>query len=240
MILVTPFKPLLILSTIIVLLGAFKAILSLWVLFSGGTNWVDKLESNLARTIKTQLQSISSWTDQTVGVNIRNAINGIRFIGAIFSFMVDNSALLRSWAFWLSIFLTVPFYGYISLLFACAYVGVAKIENIALQFPDALIDSLYMPFAWSALPASRVIRVIGGLQAVFMSIVGYNIWFRHLGNHLEKMTATAARFRGQLQDENLGARISQIEVLLAQPKPDATSESLAEKAKSVRKRNSSH
>jgi hypothetical protein len=208
-------KPGLFFVAIVSLIGAWKAVFGLWGMFSGRSTWVEKVETALNRAIEHHSKRIASWDGVSNPGEIRSAINAIRFYGAIFSFVSDNSPLLKSWAFATSILISVPFYCYISFLFSCAYLSIAKIVGLKFPWSEAFVDSLFMPFAWSALPPNILIKLIAGLQATCVSIIGYNVLFRHLGNRLDAITKIATSLRGPLQREEFKLTIGAVESKLS-------------------------
>jgi hypothetical protein len=152
LILTVNFKPFLVLAVIITLIGAGKSIWSLWGLFSGGPNWVDKVEDRVSTTIGGLIRQITQWDETSTPDEITKAVNALKFYGSVFNFITSNTVILTRWAFALSLLVSVPFYCYISFLFSCTYFGIGKIVNLDFPFSNALVDSLFMPFAWSALP----------------------------------------------------------------------------------------
>jgi hypothetical protein len=195
-------------------LGASRAILNLWGLFSGGSSWVDKVETSLGNKITELTAQIDRWDGVSDPEVIRQAINGLKLYRSVFNFIAENTAILTSWAFTASIAISIPFYCYISILFACTYFGIAKVSGANLPLQEAFVDSLFMPFAWSALPPNLLIRFVAGLQATCVSIIGYNIMFRHIGNRLERITKAATKLRSPFQSDPLPAKISKAEVAL--------------------------
>lgn len=208
-------KPLLVLAVLITFIGAAKAIWILWDIFSGGSSWVDNLEEKLALKIKELFNQIENWNESSKPEEIKQAINGLKFYRSVFNFITDNTAILTRWALTLSVLVSVPFYCYVSFLFACVYFGIAKVVGLDFAMSDAFVDSLYMPFAFSALPANILIRFIGGLQATCVAAIGYNIMFRHLGNRLDKISRAAAKLRNPFEEELLKARMQRVEDTLS-------------------------
>jgi hypothetical protein len=166
-----------------------------------------------------QIKAVLDWDGASSSANIRNAFNALKLYGAVLNFISDNSAVLASWAFTISVVVSVPFYCYVSFLFSCVYFGIAKVAALRLTLPEAFVDSLFMPFAWSALPANLPIRFIGGLQATCVSIVGYNILFRHLGNQLDRIAKAADSLHHPLVDESFKLGMGRVENLLSNPSP---------------------
>jgi len=212
-------KPFLLLASAVSLLGALKAIVNLWTIFSAPSNWIDKFEAALSKRMQGQIKAVLDWDGASSSANIRNAFNALKLYGAVLNFISDNSAVLASWAFTISVVVSVPFYCYVSFLFSCVYFGIAKVAALRLTLPEAFVDSLFMPFAWSALPANLPIRFIGGLQATCVSIVGYNILFRHLGNQLDRIAKAADSLHHPLVDESFKLGMGRVENLLSNPSP---------------------
>jgi hypothetical protein len=215
LILTVNWKPFIVIAIGVTFLGAAKAIWILWDIFSGGTGWVDKMENNFSIQIKALIEQISQWDGSTSPENLKQTINSLKFHRSLYNFITDNTAILKRWAFTLSLIVSVPFYCYVSFLFSCVYFGIGKISNFDFSFANAFVDSLFMPFAWSALPSNLPIRFIGGLQATYIAVIGYNILFRHLGSRLDKITAVACKLGNPFQEELLKARMQKVEEALS-------------------------
>jgi len=228
LILTVNFKPFLVLAVAITLVGAARAIWGLWGLFSGGSSWVDKLENRTSGKINELIQQITQWDESSTPEEIIKAVNALKFWDSLLNFITGNTVILTKWAFAVSLLVSVPFYCYISFLFSCVYFGIGKITNIDFSLSNALVDSLFMPFAWSALPPSISLRFIAGLQATCVTVIGYNILFRHLGNRLEEITRAATKLNDPFQDKLLRTKISRAEVILSStPKEKNVTESVS-------------
>lgn len=208
-------RPFLLLAIAVSLIGALKAIVNLWTIFSVPSNWIDGFKTKLAARIQSQIKTVIDWEGTSDSTDIRNMFNGLRLYGAVLKFVSDNSAVLTSWAFTISVVVSVPFYCYISFLFSCVYVGIAKVVALKLTFPEAFVDSLFIPFAWSALPPNLAIRFIGGVQAVCISIVGYNVLFRHLGSQFDRIAKAADSLHDPFVDESFKVKMSRVEEVLS-------------------------
>jgi hypothetical protein len=226
-------KPFLVAAIICCLIGVAKAILALWLVFSGGSNWVDNLEQRFAQKINELVQQLITSDLELNPEQTRNAANSIKLYRSLLNFITANSATLNRWAFTISLVITVPFYCYVSFLFSCVYFGISKIADLNFSFGNAVVDSLFMPFAWSALPQNLSIRFIGGIQATFVAIAGYNILFRHLGSRLDKITNAASRLLDPIEQDELKMRIRHLEEHL--PKTPPPVRGLIDRDKSTKK-----
>jgi hypothetical protein len=204
------------LAVFVTALGASRAIFNLWGLFSGTSTWVDKTETVLANKIAELTTQIDRWDGRSNPDVITQAVNSLKLYRSVLNFIADNTNILASWAFTASILISIPFYCYISLLFSCMYFGIAKISGLNFPLQEAFVDSLFMPFAWSALPSNLLIRFVAGLQATSVMIIGYNILFRHIGNRLDRITKVAAKLRDPFRGDTFITKLSQVEGVLSQ------------------------
>ncbi len=210
------YKPFIIFAIIVTLVGAMKALRNLWDLFSDKSLWIQKVEERFPTATHAFIDQITQWDGTSKADEVKKAINGLKLYESLFNFLADNNTLLSKWAFTISLVVSVPFYCYFGYLFSCAYFGVGKVQGLNFPWTSAILDSLYMPFAWTDLPKSLIIRFIGGLQAIFISAIGYAIFFRHLGDGLESVTSAATQLRGPFQDELLRDRLIRVEQMLSE------------------------
>jgi hypothetical protein len=195
--------------------GSMSAFRALWTIFSAESDGTLKIEEVLQKVIKIHLDKIVNWDGLSGHEDIKGQLNSLKLYESVFSFIHDNRLGFLKWSFAVSLAISVPFYIYMSYLFACSYVGIGKIAAQPFPFSTAILDSLYMPFAWTELPKIFSIRLIGGIQAVLVSAVGYTIFFRHLGTRFERILIATGRLRGPLDDELVRQKIGQVESLLA-------------------------
>jgi hypothetical protein len=180
-----------------------------------------------AKLIEGFISVITQW-DESSGIDdVKKAANSLKLYASVLNFIADNRVLLSRWAFAIAIGISIPFYCYISFLFSCVYYGIGKLQGITFPWPRALLDSLYIPFAWTDLPDSFPIRLIAGLHAIVIGFLGWNLFARHLGERLEHITVAASQLRGPLQDEAVKVRLSKIGEILSPNNMPPASDSMA-------------
>jgi len=219
LIMTVDYKPFLLLAVLVTLIGAARSFWVLWELFSGEPRWLSGLEEKLATVIRRQVDLVASWDGVSEPDEIKKQVNSIKLHDSILSFIRDNRSMLSRGAWMISLAVSLPFYGYLSYLFACVYFGIAKVFNLHFSFAYAFLDSLYVPFAWSDLPKNFAIRLIAGLQAICIGAVGWTVFFRHLGTRFEKMAVAAERLHEPFEDQRLRERLVQVQVLLSLETP---------------------
>jgi hypothetical protein len=195
--------------------GAIRSIYGLWSILSNTSKWVDNLKSNFASQIATNIRSVRDW-NHTYGVDeITKAANALKMVESVFRFISENRDFLAKGTTLFAAGITICFYCYFSFLFSSVYWGLAKLQNIHWHWSAALIDSLYMPFAFSNLPNNVPIQLLAGLQAIAVGIMGYNIFFRHLSGRFERIAVAASELRIPINDVELKGKLIIIEQFIS-------------------------
>ncbi len=210
-ILATNNRVLIVISTAITLLGATIAIYRLWDLMADASSWIEKLKGDFARQIATNVGRVRAWEEVSDLEEITKAANALKMLEAIFTFIADNKKFLARATTILAGFTSVAFYCYISFLFSCVYAGMAKVQGISWPWSAAFVDSLYIPFAFTNLPNNIPIQFMGGLQAVAITLIGWNIFFRHLNSRFERIAVAASELRGSFEDKVLRVKLTLIQ-----------------------------
>jgi len=205
------YRPLIMLAIGITLFGAAKALYQLWDFLSDTSDFIGKVKNGFSFVIGQHISSVKGWEQREITEAIKNSANVLKLYESVFQFLVTNRDFLSRWTTGIAVLISVPFYFYISFLFSCVYFGVGRLQGLSWPWHSALIDSLYIPFAFSNLPNNFLIQLIAGLHAIAIGLMGWNIFSRHLGNRLEKISTAAAEFQLQLADSSLKAKLVLIE-----------------------------
>jgi hypothetical protein len=203
-------KALICFAVLITLGGSGTAIYRLWDLMADTSSWIEKLKGGFARQIATNIARVRAWEEVSDLDEITKAANGLKMLESIFTFIADNKRFLAKVTTILAALTSAAFYCYISLLFSCVYFGMAKIEGIHWHWSAAFVDSLYMPFAFTNLP-SVPIQFLGGLQAVAIALIGWNIFVRHLNTRFERIAVAASELRESFEDKVLRLKLTLIQ-----------------------------
>jgi hypothetical protein len=130
---------------------------------------------------------------------------------AIFAFIAENKNFLSKFTTVLATVISVIFYFYISFLSSCVYIGAAKLQGISWAWADAFVTSLYIPFAYTNLPKNVPIQLIGGLQPIAFTLIGWNIFIRHLNTRFERIALAASELRSSFEDNVLRVKLTLIQ-----------------------------
>ena len=182
---------------------ALRASYNLWGLISDAIDWIESFESPFSRQLAEAIKAIRESDAAAESKRIKNAANLLRTAEKICNFLADKKRTLAKITKIVAFSVTVPFYVYISSIFAAIYLGIAKIEHLSLDWRSALIDSLFVPIAFTDLPHSFLIRLIAGIQAIVIGAMGYNILFRHFTNKINRLSDAARELGKPLQDQEL-------------------------------------
>jgi len=195
------YKPIILFACAITLAGAFRAVISLWGFLTNTSSWVQQIKDSFIKQLRSKIGLVLAWEEGSGTDTVANEVNGLRVFEAVFGFIADNRTLLSKCTAFVAALITIPFYLYVSLLFASVYFGIARVQGIHFSLWNAIADSLYIPFAFTDLPHSIYIRLIAGLQAIAVTVMGWNIFFRQLSSKLDRVANAADEMRGIFKEE---------------------------------------
>jgi hypothetical protein len=201
-------KPLIVIASLVTLVGAFRAVYGLWNLLSGTSDWLDKLRSGLATQLSSRIRQVREWEEAAGPEVITADVNSLKIFESIFTFIAENRTFLSKCTMGVAALVTVPFYVYVSVLFAAVYVGIARVGGIGFPWTTSITCSLYIPFAFTDLPHSLIIRLIAGLQAIAVTVMGWNIFFRQLSSKFNSVAGVATEFRENFQEETYRRKLA--------------------------------
>jgi hypothetical protein len=200
-----------VIATSVALYCAGRAIYELWDFTSDASSWVEKLKGTFASQIASHVGQVRAWEEMTQIDEVTKAANALKMLESIFMFIADNKRFLTKVTAGFSILVSLIFYCYISFVFSCAYIGMAKIQGLPTNWPDFFVTSLFIPIAFTNLPRNVPIELIGGLQAVAILVLGWNIFFRHMNTGFKRVALAASELRGPFEDTVLKVKYALIE-----------------------------
>lgn len=219
----TDIKIIAVVATIAALYGALRASYNLWDFISDAIDWIEGLESPFAKHLADAIKSIREADEKDQSQQVKSAANTLRMAERVCNFLAKQKRILAKITRVTAFCITVPFYVYISSIFATIYLGIAKIEGISLDWRAALIDSLFVPIAFTDLPHSFLIRLVAGIQAIVIGAMGYNVLFRHFTSKINRLSDAALELQRPLQDRELMSRVAlHADSLTLKPKPVAS------------------
>jgi len=219
----TNIRALAVIAVCAALFGAVRATYNLWDFIADAIDWVESLEGPFSRQLADAIKAIRESNEPEHSQKIKNAANFLKMAELVCNFLADKKRVLARITRIVAFSITVPFYVYISAVFAAVYVGIARLEGLPLGLSSSLVDSLFVPMAFTDLPHSNVIRLIAGIQAVVIGALGYNVLFRHFTSKLNRLSEAASELRRPLRDHDLMSQVTlRADNITFLPKPPAS------------------
>jgi len=211
LLLVTTHRPLLKFALAIVIIHiAFTVFFVLEVtLFSRGL--IAGMEARIRQTTNDLLAKIASVTPDTQATpdlqSTFSALSGIR-VGLLF---LKNRSLIAGWAVFLgSVFLGFV-YVYLAVLFSFVYHSVARLQFIEFTYPDALVTSLFIPFAFTTLPHSVWLKLVAGIHGTIVVVAGTGTILNYLTQEANQLHSVALVLSSRFEDEDVRTRLTLLE-----------------------------
>ncbi len=219
----TQSRVLMIVAALVVFLNAIKAIVLLRNFLANTDIWVDRFKATFAVQLTSWINVVNSASSEAPPDPAKQAANSLWMFHQLWGFVADNKLVISRWTNIVLAIVTVPFYLYISVIFAFMYIAIARLNHLQLPWQMAVIDSAFIPFAYTDLPANIWIKLLGGTQALAITLLGYNIVSSRMARKVEALAGYAASYRSQLEDESLQAKVVVIRrASLPQTKPEAS------------------
>jgi hypothetical protein len=173
--------------------------------FSAGV--LSNLEVNIRASTESLLSKILFVTSETEATpDLRNtwtSIAGIR-TGLLF---LQNGQLVSRWVVVLGSAFLGCVYIYLALLFSFAYYGIARVQSVALTWPDSFVTSLFIPFAFGDLPRNVWLKLVGGIHCTTILAVGTGTIINYVTRKAEELRKVAIGLNERFADEEVRARL---------------------------------
>jgi hypothetical protein len=210
----------------VITFGAITIIRTLALFLSDSDSWIAKFRSSFATQVANNIAIVRAYKNSLDIKPSRDAANVLLLYENIFRYMSENKDRLIRWTIVASILVTVPLYVYLSFIFTSIYLGIARLSHISWSWTDALTTSIFIPFAFTDLPHNLWIRLIGGCQALLVTVLGYTILFRRMHSSVQQLSQAAGELTGPLSDQTLKEILVIIRELPPAPIPPTKSSPL--------------
>jgi len=188
-------------------------------LFDDSREWEEKIKSDYEDYINEYLSEWNQIKDDA-GKKLAKLIS---FLGVIILIaLVANERWVKALTRTMLLALILPYYEYLCALMSFVYFEVAKIQHVNWAWIDALITASFLPATFTSIPTgSRILAFIGGVQSLFVLVVGIGIVVRGAKEKAERLQTV---FKG-LAESDLTKRV----VAQIQPPPKEESAETNEK-----------
>jgi hypothetical protein len=132
--------------------------------------------------------------------------NQLKFWEKILNFLKDEYLLSR-WAWVLGTIFFGAIYIYIAALFSFAYYGISRVAGVYLSWPDALVDSIFIPFLVSELPKILAIKILAGFHCSLIVTIGVGTIVNFLRRKLERIRKAASSLSNRFTEQSIQEKI---------------------------------
>jgi hypothetical protein len=187
----------------VITFGAVAIVRNLSLFLSDAGSWIAKLKGNFVTQVANQVSILKNYKNSIDTKPSRDAANVLQLYETTFRYMADNKDRLARWTIIASILVTVPLYLYLSFIFTSIYLGVARLNHISWAWNEALTTAIFIPFAFTDLPHNIWIRMIGGCQALTVTILGYTVLFRRMHSSIQQLSQIASELSAPLSEQSV-------------------------------------
>jgi hypothetical protein len=188
----------------VILVAIGKATYLMSGFLNGSMEWLSKSQARLE-------EMLTKTVDQALGQDpgskeFRSSITSIRIYETLLRWLGDRDGIER-WIQGATLSVIIPYYLYISILSGFVYLGLAHLYGYTWPAREAIIDALFVPFAWTDLPHIMSIRLLAGIQSTILAIVGYEAIFRRISHKADRIAKAAEQLSRKLANPNLQSKI---------------------------------
>jgi hypothetical protein len=105
-------------------------------------------------------------------------------------------------------------YLYLSVLFAFAYYGVARVLSVPYTWGEAFVTSVFIPIMVGELPHNIWLKTLGGIHAVFVILLGLGTVIGYLQKKLDSLREAAETLGTQLEKDEVKRTVQELSAKL--------------------------
>ena len=179
-----------------------------------------KLGANLLNILDKPLAALAAVTSDAPTKDLKTLWDQLSVWKKVLNFLKDPYLLSR-WAWVVGIVFVGSVYLYFSVLFSFAYYGIARLNGVAYSWTDALVSSVFIPFAYSDLPRIIWIRSLSYTHAALVLAIGIGTVVNFLRRRLDGVRKAATELSDRLTDPVVRDKLQILEVKIASSAPVA-------------------
>ncbi len=172
--------------------------------------WLIQLEDIIKQWVKSTIDTIiiiSTESEPTQDLkNLLSRALGARTVVQL----ARNRKQITFAVLFLSAFAFLILYFYLAVLFSFAYYGVARIQSVAYTWSDALVTSLFIPFAYGDLPRNPWLKLLGGFQATLAVLLSFGAVFGFFQKKLNSLYQVAEAVNLQFEKEEIKTKLDDL------------------------------
>lgn len=193
-------------ALIVTLLHIFRFIVRLARISLGSGTLFERLEEGVQKVADDWLAKLAHVTRESAPTpdlralwqNVRNFELGV--------LALKNETLVARWAALLCGVFLGCVYIYTAFVCSFAYYGIERLAGYTDSWPQLFITSVFIPFLLTDLPKDVPLRLLGGLQCVFVLSIGIGTVTRYLRSHIQSLRTMATIVDVRFSDEAVKAK----------------------------------
>src|SRR5260370_30946293 len=178
------------------------------------TAWLAQLEQHIRTYAEDLIEKVR--TAQEITQDMRQIWSGI--VALKFGIaLLKNRRRVIQWTTYLGALSFLGAYLYLAVLFSFAYFGAARLQGISLSWTSALVDSTFIPLAYSDLPQNIWLKLLVAIQASFVLLLGIGTIFAYLQKKIESLHAVANDLSAKLQQVEIQEKLARMNERFSAP-----------------------
>lgn len=204
-------------GTTVVFLAAVRAVISMNGFLNGSMQGLARAQNRLAELLNKTVDQVMK--QDPASKEFQSSVISIRMYQSLLRWLSNRDGI-ENCVQGATLLLIVPYYVYLSILSGFVYYGIAKQLAFAWSAKEALLDSMFMPLAWTDLPHSLLIRTLAGLQVCVLVFIGYEAILHRISNRADRIANVAEELSRKLANPDLQSKI----LVISRPTPAATAQ----------------
>jgi hypothetical protein len=207
LLLLTSHRSLLAIALAIVLFHIGRFLLFVIRVAGASTKWLPQLEERIKSYAENLIEKVSAV--QEITPDLQQTWSAIVAIQIGIS-LLENRRRVVQWTMYLGTLFFLGVYLYLALLFSFAYYGTARLQGVSLSWASAAVYSVFIPFAFSDFPANIWVKLIAGVHATVVVLIGLGAIFGYMQKKVNSLHAVAQALNTKLQQPEIKEKLAKM------------------------------
>lgn len=203
-------------ALVIVIFHLFRTIGRILRITVFSITWLAQLEERLKRWGENLIAVVlagSKRTEIEKDIELKNAVVSLSALRIGIAALKERRRLAQ-FVLALGLLVFVVVYFYLSLLFAFAYYGLARVQAVPYSWGEAFVTSVFIPLMVGDLPRNVWLKSLGGLHAVFVVLLGIGTVVGYLQRKLDSLRDAAETLSTVLEKDEVRRTVQELSAKL--------------------------
>lgn len=189
----------------IVITHVVRFLIAVTTLVLLSSNWLTEIESKVKKYAEGLIQQVVSAKEITPDMRQTWMYLTVLEVGLT---LLRNRRRVMQWTIYLGMLFFSGLYLYLSLLFSFVYYGIARVQDIPYSWTAAAVTSVFIPFAYGDLPHNVWLKLVGGVHAAVIILLGAGTVFGYLQRKLNSLHSAAESLATRLDQEEVRGKLA--------------------------------